>query len=296
MIFQQGADLFASASLSAYLERTGEDHLSEIACACREAMDDRHCKRVDIARLRDAEAMTIFAYLIEPPFNYRHESGTVTGCDVELARIVLSMAGYDSIDLVESEFAQLLPGLNEGRWHMTTGLFATEERRRMANFSRAIWALPDGLLVGKGNPFGLTGCKSIAGERACTLAVIRDQIQHHTASTFGVSVEQLLICENYREAANAVLTGQAAAYASVTRAHSGFIEQNSGVPLEVVTIGVDEKAPAYGCFGFRMSDETSLYIINDVLTNDLGTPQHRAMMYSFGFTDAEIDLVVPEER
>ncbi len=27
-----------------------------------------------------------FAYLIEPPFNYREDDGTVTGCDVELAR------------------------------------------------------------------------------------------------------------------------------------------------------------------------------------------------------------------
>ncbi|WP_348528988.1 transporter substrate-binding domain-containing protein [Mesorhizobium australicum] len=96
--------------------------------------------------------MTKFAYLIEPPFNYRDADGTVTGCDVALARTVLGMVGLHDVEMVETEFAHLLPALSEGRWQMTTGLFATEERRWIAAFSRPIWALPDGLLVRKGNP------------------------------------------------------------------------------------------------------------------------------------------------
>ncbi|MGK6313823.1 transporter substrate-binding domain-containing protein [Neorhizobium sp. DT-125] len=90
--------------------------------------------------------MVDFAYLVEPPFNHRQPNGTVTGCDVELARTVLAMASVTDISMVETEFAQLLPGLADGRWRMTTGLFSTEERRRIAAFSRPIWALPDGLL------------------------------------------------------------------------------------------------------------------------------------------------------
>jgi polar amino acid transport system substrate-binding protein len=122
--------------------------------------------------------MIAFAYLIEPPFNYRDRDGIVTGCDVELARTVLGMIGYHDVEFVEAEFAQLLPGLGEGRWRMTTGLFATEERREIATFSRPIWALRDGLLVAQGNPFGLAGYRTVARMETCTLAVIRDQIQH----------------------------------------------------------------------------------------------------------------------
>jgi polar amino acid transport system substrate-binding protein len=80
--------------------------------------------------------MTKFAYLIEPPFNYHDADGTVTGCDVALARTILGMVGLHDVEMVEAEFAHLLPGLSEDRWQMTTGLFATEERRRIGVTTR----------------------------------------------------------------------------------------------------------------------------------------------------------------
>ena len=71
-----------------------------------------------------------FAFLIEPPFCYRTPDGAVTGCDVELARQIADQIGADAFDPIETEFAELLPGLLDGCWHMTTGLFVTEERGR----------------------------------------------------------------------------------------------------------------------------------------------------------------------
>lgn len=237
--------------------------------------------------------MTAFAYLIEPPFNYRDHAGTVTGCDVELARQVLEMVGLHEVELVEAEFAQLLPGLVDGRWRMTTGLFATEERRQVAAFSRPIWALPDGLLVAKGNPIGLTGYRTVARIQGCMLAVIRDQIQHRSAVEFGVRSDHILIFETYGEAARAVLDGRAHAYASVARAHGGFIEQSDGPPLEVVMVAADEKEPAVGCFGFGKLDDDFRRAVDDALTAYLGSSEHCSMMDRFGFTDAEIDLIAP---
>ena len=113
-----------------------------------------------------------FAYLIEPPFNFRSDDGEVTGCDVELARSILADVDAGGFEPVETEFAQLLPGLAAGKWRMTTGLFATAERRRVASFSRPIWALSDGLLVRKHNPKCLAGYLSIAGDNSVRLAVI----------------------------------------------------------------------------------------------------------------------------
>ena len=227
--------------------------------------------------------MTAFAYLIEPPFNYRDDDGTITGCDIELARTILGMIGYREVEWIEAKFAHLLPGLRDGRWRMTTGLFATEERRQLAAFSRPIWALPDGLLVTKGNPFGLTGYRTVARTKECILAVIRDQIQHRTALEFDVPDERVLIFETYSEAAGAVLDGRAAAYASVARAHSSFIEQSNGLPLEVVTVGAEEKEPAVGCFGFGKSDAAFMRAIDDALAAYLGSREHRSMMSRFGF-------------
>lgn len=56
-----------------------------------------------------------FAYLIEPPFNYRDENNIITGCDVELARYVLNELGINNIEFFEAEFADLLPGLANGK-------------------------------------------------------------------------------------------------------------------------------------------------------------------------------------
>ncbi len=233
-----------------------------------------------------------FAYLIEPPFNHRMPDGTVTGTDVELAKFVIDELNLGEFEPIETEFAELLQGVASGKWRMTTGLFATDERKQTASFSIPIWALPDGLLVSIGNPKNLSGYQSIAAQKDCTLAVIRDQFQHRSAVEFGVPENRLHIFETYSEAANAVLTGKIDAYVSVGRAHTGYIDLNNEQQLEVVTVPASEKQPAFGSFAFSKQDHVLIDGVNGVLRSYYGSPSHREMMYSFGFSDAEIDLVV----
>lgn len=235
--------------------------------------------------------MTKFAYLIEPPFNYRDSSGAVQGCDVDLARHAFAELG-EVFNPVETGFADLLPGVSAGRWRMTTGLFATPERRRMAAFSRPIWALPDGLLVQKGNPLDLTGYRSAAKNSHCRIAVIRDQFQHRSAVDFGTPDDRILIFETYTDAAQAVRDGRADAYASVARAHTGFLAQNPDYDCDVVAIPADEKQPAFGCFAFALEDTAFRQRVDDVLCTYLGSSSHRMMMLHYGFTDEEVDLVL----
>ncbi len=233
-----------------------------------------------------------FAYLIEPPFNFRDKDGVVVGCDIELAEYVLSELGRSPIEFVESEFAELLPGVGAGRWQMTTGLFGTDERREFASFSRPIWALSDGLLVREGNPLRLHGYRSIAENLDCILAVIRDQFQHRSAMDFGIPEDRIAIFETYSAAAIAVRDGRVDAYASVGRAHSGFVQRNPGWALDVVTVPLLEKAPAFGSFAFGRADAELRHAVDEVLVRYVGTPAHRKMMSRYGFFDHEIDLLI----
>lgn len=233
-----------------------------------------------------------FAYLIEPPFNFLDVKGRATGCDVELARHVFGELGIADHDFVQTEFANLLPGLGDGRWRMTTGLFATDERRAHARFSRPIWALPDGLLVKKGNPHALTGYKSAAESKRVRMAVIRDQIQHRTAVENGVPEERIAVFDTYVEAAKCVRDGIVDAYASVGRAHSAFIEQHGTWGLDSVTVPHDEKPSAFGSFAFRLNDDALARDVDAVLAVFLGSAEHRAMVAPFGFSDADVDLIV----
>jgi polar amino acid transport system substrate-binding protein len=233
-----------------------------------------------------------FGFLIEPPFNFCQADGAVTGCDVELAKAVLATIGEAAFEPVETEFAELLPGLASGRWRMTTGLFATEERKKIATFSRPIWALADGLLVRKENPKSLTGYRAIAGNGNALVAVIHGQVQHDDAVLFGVPADRIRIFETYSEAAEAVASGTVDAYASVARAHLAYSEQYPELDLEVVRVSADEKEPAFGCFAFAKHDDAFRQAFDRALVEYLGSRAHRAIMARFGFRDDEIDLIV----
>lgn len=236
-----------------------------------------------------------FAYLIEPPFNYVDATGRVTGSDVELARYVFAEIGIADFEPVETEFAELLPGVAADRWRMTTGLFATDERKKNALFSRPIWALSDGLLVASGNPLGLSGYQSVADNSDVQLAVIRDQFQHRSAVEFGVSADRIMVFETYTEAVRAVRDGMADAYASVGRAHGGFIEQNPEWGLELILVPDSEKPPAFGAFALGLNDTDLLNDVDAILSQFLGSDPHRKMVAAFGFSAAEVDMVAARQ-
>jgi polar amino acid transport system substrate-binding protein len=233
-----------------------------------------------------------FAFLSEPPFCFTGAPGHVTGCDVELARLACASIGLGEPDMVETVFSELIPGLSDGRWQMTTGLFATYERRKRVAFSRSIWALADGFLVIEGNPKQVSGYRSIADDESCRLAVIRDQVQHHSALDAGVPSARIRIYETYEAAAEAVLNGSADAYASVARAHSAHLAKRGFVELNVVAASSDETPPAFGAFAFNHSDAKLQTLVNGFLDTFLGGAAHKALMAQYGFTASEIDLIL----
>lgn len=232
-----------------------------------------------------------FAFLVEPPFNYRDDDGRITGSDVELARRVFHHLGIGGVEFLEAEFADLLPGLVRGDWQMTTGLFATSAREKLALFSRPIWALSDGLLIRSADSDGIFGYASLAADKNLTLAVIRDQAQHQTALGFGVAPDQVVVFETYLEAAQAVRDGCVSAYASVRRAHDGFLQQSDNASLASVIVSAAEKRPAFGCFGIGKQNTDLKIRVDDVLDRFIGGAEHRLMMRQFSFTDVDVDCV-----
>ena len=225
-----------------------------------------------------------FAFLIEPPFCYRAADGAVTGCDVEVARHVLREVGAGSFALVETEFAELLPGLADGRWEMTTGLFITSERRGLVDFSAPIWALSDGLLVRSDSRRGVDGYLSIARDAALRLGVVRDQVQHETALRLGVRADQIEVFDAYADAAQAVAAGAVEAFASVAMAHQGYLSLHPGLSLSAVEVPASEKTPDPGAFAFSKLQAPLRNRVDEALANFLGSAEHRALMTRFGFS------------
>jgi polar amino acid transport system substrate-binding protein len=234
----------------------------------------------------------VFAYLQEPPFCFRNGDGIVRGCDVELAQVLVTIAGGRVFEPVEAEFAQLLPGLLDNSWAMTTGLFVTDERRGRVAFSRPIWALHDGLLVRASNPRKIAGYGSIARDSSVVLAVIVDQVQGTTALRLGVPTDRIRLFRTQDEAARAVATGHVDAYASVAAAHRGYLANRPDAPLAVVDVPIEEQSPAFGAFAFAKESGNLRDAIDESLVSYLGSPEHRALVSRYGFTAAEVDRVL----
>lgn len=74
----------------------------------------------------------VVAYLDEPPFGVPPAPGDPgarpSGCDLEVADLALARAGVRSVRYVLTDFPELIPGLVDGRWHMTTAIFVTPPR------------------------------------------------------------------------------------------------------------------------------------------------------------------------
>ena len=123
------------------------------------------------------------------------------------------------------------------------------------------------------------------------LAVIRDQAQHQTARALGVTEDQITVFETYIQAAQAVAQGQVDAYASVARAHSGFIAQHPDWSLTLAPIPEVEKPPAFGAFAVARTEAALRDEIDAVLGAYLGSAAHRDMAAQFGFSARDVDRI-----
>lgn len=236
-------------------------------------------------------APVMFAYLDEPPFCAPAADGPV-GCDVEVAFAVLRAIGVERIETTLVTFAELLPGVASGAWHINTPLFVTEERARLVAFSRPVWSLADGLMVRTGNPKTLTGYRALAAHADARLVVVADQVQEQRALAAGLPPARVQRVANQPEAVAAVRDGRADAYASVAMAHRGFLRAAPDARLAVVDFGADGGAAAEGAYSFAKSNADLRRAFDGALQRFLGTPEHRAIMRRHHFAETDVDRVL----
>jgi polar amino acid transport system substrate-binding protein len=225
-----------------------------------------------------------FAWIAEPPLGFAAADGDVSGCDVALARRVFARIG-ETFEPVETDFAELLDGLQGGRWEVTVGMFITAERAARAAFTVPIWALRDGLLVAEKDVGLIDGYGSLA-RRGGKLAVLHGQVQHQTALRLGIAADAIVVLGDYDEAAAAVSAGKVRAYASVERAHREHIARNPGSALACVQVPASEKSAEPGAFACGSRDTANR--MDAVLRDFLGTPEHAELLASFSLSIDEI--------
>lgn len=238
----------------------------------------------------------IFAYLDEPPFcapgiTSAGQGDTPTGCDVEVVFAVLRAIGVDAIETELTTFAELLPGVASGRWHIATPVFVTAERRQLVDFSRPVWSLSDGLMLRAGDARRLNSYDALAADAGARLVTVTGQVQEQRALAAGMSAARIERVATQAEAVQRVLDHRADAYASVAMAHRGFLKVHPNERLAVADFADTSGVTAPGAYSFAKQQPDLREAFDRGLREFLGTPAHRAIMLRYGFTDADVDRV-----
>jgi polar amino acid transport system substrate-binding protein len=240
------------------------------------------------------DVMTV-AILDEPPFCWLEPDGTAMGCDVEVATAVARRAGIRSVSVRLVSFAELIPGLVAGRWHLNTGIFVTDARRRQVRFTRPIWAVSDGLVVRVGDVGRFATYRDLGVDATARLGVVVGQVQGDSARHAGMPDERLVRFATQDEAVDAVRRGDIDAAASTAIGNRALVARMHEPGLVAVDLGTpagDRRQPVpVGAFSLSFEQAALAAALDTQLATFLGSPHHRAIMVRYGFTDHEFDAL-----
>ena len=237
----------------------------------------------------------VVAYLDEPPFFVpSDDSGTPTGCDIELIQHVLDELGVSSVEFVLTTFSDLIPGVMEGRWTINVPMFVTEARAEVVDFSRPVWAAGDGFIVRKADVERWTSYEAIADDPKAKLAVVTAQIQEETALRAGVPSERIILFPDQRTAVEAVKAGHANASASTAPGSRAYLRRAADPTLRFVPDAPSTRRAGVpvGAFSFAKTTPQLTNAVNATLDRYLGTEHHLEMMGRYGFTRQDLEPVL----
>ncbi|MGH8835678.1 MAG: transporter substrate-binding domain-containing protein [Actinomycetes bacterium] len=237
----------------------------------------------------------VMAILDEPPFCWLDANGAAAGCDVEVASTVLRGAGIRLGAVQQVTFAELIPGVVEGRWHLNPGMFITDARRRQVRFTRPIWAAPDGLIVRKADARRFASYQDLGIDPNARLGVVVGQVQGDSARQAGVPDQRLVFFTTQNDAVHAVRRGQIDAVVSTAIGNRTLLGRIGDPWL----VAVDLHRPAdswprrtpLGAFSLSHEQAALADVIDAQLAAFIGSPQHRAIMTRHGFTNTDIDAL-----
>ena len=233
----------------------------------------------------------VVAYLDEPPFGVAGAgSAEPNGCDVELARHVLMAIGVRDVRFQLATFPELIPGIVEGRWQITTPIFVTAERAERVAFSRPVWSLSDGFLVRRMDEGRFSSYEDIARDPKAILAVVADQVQGDTARAIGVPNERIQVFQDQAQAAEAVREHRADASASTAIGNAAYVRRLGDRALLAVpdTPGEAPRPPAVGAFALTKWAPELLAAIDGVLGTYLGSRGHVGTLAAHGLTGHDL--------
>lgn len=223
----------------------------------------------------------------EAPYGYRDASGEVTGEAPAIARAVLERIDPAiEIEWVETEFGQLIPGLQEGAFDIAAaGMFITPERCAQVAFSNPTYVVGEAFAVRTGNPKGISSYVSISDNDDARVGLVAGTVEYNYALVTGIPADRAPLYRNFNLALDALKAGEVDAVGLTALTAQGVAARDPELEATAQFFpNLDgEEVKGYGGFAFRKEDQDLAAAFDAELAELLGTAEHWGLVERFGF-------------
>ncbi len=228
----------------------------------------------------------------EAPYSFQDESGELVGASVALQREIWGELGIDNVEGVESQWDQLIPGLNAGHFDVVAaGMSILPERCEQAIFSDPEFQYTTALMVEEGNPFDVHNMQDIveAQDEGIRMAAMSGAIEATYASDLGIDATEV---GSPQDGMDQVTGGRADVFALTGISLNWMKDNNPDAPVEVTEtfVAVIDGVEQYGAGGtvFRPEDTELRDAYNEQLAEIVSSEEsYLSVVGEWGFTEGE---------
>lgn len=245
-----------------------------------------------LAALREQGSIRI-AIADERPYGYLGQDGSALGAGPEIIRRIIERLGIEEIDWVVTEFSNLMPGLEVGRFDMAAAEMAIlPERCSRVLFSEPNTSYGEGLLVLASNPNNIRRYEDFA-ERpdAIRVAVQAGTVSADLLTALGVPEERIVTVQRLDEAVDALLRGRADAFAATGMTVAALETRHPQLQAEfnfTDPVVNGEEVRYWGGFAFPEGADDLRDAVNEALEEEKRYGDWEQILARYGFLAKDI--------
>ncbi|XGA78603.1 ectoine/hydroxyectoine ABC transporter substrate-binding protein EhuB [Halomonas sp. CH40] len=245
--------------------------------------------------LEDVQERGVFRIAVadEPPYGYLNEDGKALGVGPEVASRILEGLNIERIEWIQTDFKNLIPGLEVGRFDMVAAEMAILPHRcHRVLFSNPNTSYGEGLLVLAGNPLNITAYEDFIGRADdIKVAVQEGTTTEQMFENLGVPPNRIMMIQNSNEAINAIIQGQVDAFAGTGMTVAQMESVDPAVQAEfnfVDPIIGGEEVRYWGGFAFPLDAKDLRDAFNEALVDQKKDGDWKQILSRYGFLTKDI--------
>ncbi len=229
----------------------------------------------------------------EAPYGYLNREGKALGVGPEVASRILKELGLERIEWVQTDFKNLIPGLEVGRFDMAAAEMAVMPHRcRRVLFSDPNTSYGEGLLVLAGNPKRLTAYEDFVERQGnIRVAVVEGTVTYDMFEAMGIPPDRIVTVQRPSEAIDAMTQGQVDAFAATGMTVAGMEKLSPEVEAEfnfVDPIIDGEEVRYWGAFAFPHDARELRDAVNEALKDQKRDGEWKQILSRYGFLQKDI--------